>query len=99
MESKLYSDQWSEYQRNFLALTKIPGGKDPRIRLFKLYDKVSNLLDASWMSPELHRKYTGYTQKLLADVEKNYGHLNIVKIAHAILDTYDTKQTQTILDT
>lgn len=57
------------------------------IRLYKLYDKVSNLLDASWMPPELHNKYIDYTRKLLHDVEQNFGSLNIVKIAHAIIDT------------
>lgn len=61
--------------------------KDPFIRLLKLYDKVSNLLDASWMDADLYERYSRYTQKLLIDVEKNYGQLNIVKIAHAIIGT------------
>lgn len=60
--------------------------KQPKIRLFKLYDKISNLLDGSWMPPELHKKYIDYTEKLLEDVEHNFGSLNIVKIAHAIVD-------------
>lgn len=60
--------------------------KEPRIRLYKLYDKISNLLDSLWMSPEVKEIYMNYTSKLLVDVERNYGPLNIVKIAHAILD-------------
>ncbi len=60
--------------------------KQSKIRLFKLYDKISNLLDASWMPPELHKKYIDYTRKLLQDVEQNFGSLNIVKIAHAFVD-------------
>ncbi len=64
-------------------------GKEQKIRLYKLYDKVSNLLDAMWMSPEYRQKYTEYTRKLLADVEEHFGSLNIVKIAHPILaDNY-----------
>lgn len=58
--------------------------KKPQIRLFKLYDKVSNLLDASWMSPQLRKTYTTYTRKLLQDVEHNFGSLNIVKMAHTL---------------
>ena len=60
--------------------------KQPTIRLFKLYDKVSNLLDASWMPAKLRKTYTAYTQKLLQDVENNFGSLNIVKTAHALID-------------
>ena len=60
--------------------------KKPQIRLFKLYDKVSNLLDASWMSPQLRKTYTAYTKKLLQDVENNFGSVNIVKMAHALID-------------
>lgn len=59
-------------------------GKEPKIRLFKLYDKVSNLLDATWMSDELKKKYREYTARLMRDVENNYGKLNIVKLAHAM---------------
>lgn len=55
------------------------------IRLLKLYDKVSNLLDASWMPDEKwNNQYVPYVLKLAEDVEKNYGSLNIIKIASAI---------------
>lgn len=60
--------------------------KDPKVRLFKLFDKISNLLDGTWMSSELREKYIAHTKRLLQDVEQNFGDLNIVKIAHSIID-------------
>jgi len=59
--------------------------KEPKIRLFKLHDKVSNLLDATWMSSEYQQLYVNYTKRLVEDVEQQFGILNITKIAHAIL--------------
>ena len=58
-------------------------------RLLKLYDKVSNLLDGTWMSDEKWNEYVTYTLKLTNHVEtisstNKYGKLNIVKIARAI---------------
>lgn len=61
--------------------------KEPKVRLYKLYDKVSNLLDATWMSQDYRQEYGEYTRKLLADVEDHFGSLNIVKIAHSILES------------
>ncbi|MEK7543764.1 MAG: hypothetical protein AAB557_02770 [Patescibacteria group bacterium] len=61
--------------------------KAPQIRLFKLYDKVSNLLDASWMPSKLRKIYTAYTKKLVLDVKNNFGTLNISAIAQSILTT------------
>ncbi len=55
--------------------------KSPEVRLLKLYDKVSNLLDSTWMSKEKLEEYKEFTRKLLKDVERNYGELNIVKLA------------------
>ena len=60
--------------------------RDPQIRLFKLYDKVSNLLDAGWMNVEKWNRYVKFTSELSKDVETNYGYLNIVKIAGAICE-------------
>lgn len=60
--------------------------KPKTIRLFKLYDKVSNLLDATWMNKSLLTQYITYTGKLTADVEKHFGKLNIVTISHSIID-------------
>lgn len=59
-------------------------GCSPEVRLLKLYDKVSNLLDGSWMKAEKWNVYVDYSLKLTADVENNFGELNIVKIAKAI---------------
>ncbi len=59
--------------------------KPPIIRLLKLYDKVSNLLDGSWMSDEKwNRQYVPYVLRLADDVEENYGDLNIVRMARAV---------------
>lgn len=61
------------------------------IRLLKLYDKVHNLLDGrnTWMpkkeDPKYRQKYEGHTLRLCADVERNYGRLNITKLARKIL--------------
>ena len=55
--------------------------KPIEIKLFKLYDKVSNLMDASWMSPEKLQRYREYTNRLTQEVQTHYGELNIVKLA------------------
>ena len=54
------------------------------VRLLKLYDKVSNLLDGVWMTSEKLERYRAYTRRLADDVESNFGSLNIVRIARAI---------------
>jgi hypothetical protein len=55
--------------------------------MLKLYDKVSNLLDASWMTEEKRTLYIAYLARLCKEVEYWYGHknLNIIKIARAII--------------
>lgn len=66
--------------------------KSPFVRLLKLYDKVSNLLDGrdTWMpkkdDPLYRQKYEGHTLQLCADAEKNFGKLNITIIARKILE-------------
>ncbi|PIN80429.1 hypothetical protein COV11_04080 [Candidatus Woesearchaeota archaeon CG10_big_fil_rev_8_21_14_0_10_30_7] len=59
--------------------------KPKEVRLYKLYDKASNLLDGQWMSSAKRNEYHNYTRRLLQDVEQNYGTLNITKLARAIL--------------
>lgn len=59
--------------------------KPPEIRLFKLYDKTSNRMDGVWMDKEKREMYTEYSSRLCDDVEKNYGKLNITRIARAII--------------
>ena len=59
--------------------------KPIEIKLLKLYDKVSNLLDAdSWMTPERFSQYAKYTNALADVVEENYGRLAIGKMARAV---------------
>ena len=59
--------------------------KPDDVRLVKLYDKTSNLMDGRWMNEEKRKRYTEYTSRLCDDVEKNYGELNITRIARAII--------------
>lgn len=58
--------------------------KSKKIKLLKLYDKVSNLLDGSWMSSEKRERYLAYVKALSEEVESHYGELNITKIARAL---------------
>ncbi len=55
------------------------------VLLLKLYDKVSNLLDGSWMSTDKRATYRAYVERLCDEVSPVYGkELNIVKIAKAV---------------
>lgn len=58
--------------------------KRPEIKLFKLYDKVSNLMDGMWMDSERKQRHCEYVKRLTDEVESVYGGLNIVKIARAV---------------
>ncbi|MBI5841622.1 MAG: hypothetical protein HZB19_16140 [Chloroflexi bacterium] len=53
-------------------------------KLMKLYDKVSNLLDAAWMPDEQWNDHVSHALQLTDFVEKTYGNLNIVKISRAV---------------
>jgi hypothetical protein len=53
-------------------------------KLLKLYDKVSILFDAVWMSDRKWNRLVAHAQRLLQFVEATYGELNIVKIARVI---------------
>ena len=54
------------------------------VKLLKLYDKVSIILDAVWMKDEKWNNLVDYTLKLRQFVQETYGELNIVKIAEAV---------------
>ena len=54
--------------------------KPNEVKLYKLYDKVSNLLDGSWMDEEKRQTYENYTGKLCEEIKKMCGDLNIVKM-------------------
>lgn len=59
-------------------------GRSDTTKLLKLYDKVSALLDATWMSDEKWNRFVDHALKLLAFVEQHYGELNITKFARVI---------------
>ena len=58
-------------------------------KLLKLYDKVSNLLDGSWMSNEKWNTMVEHARKLAVFVSGKYGDLNILKIAASICKPRD----------
>lgn len=60
-------------------------GRSDECKLLKLFDKVSNLQDAGWMSEEKRAKYNAYTSKLCDEVEAKFGTLNIVRMARAFV--------------
>jgi hypothetical protein len=59
-------------------------GQRDVVKLLKLYDKVSNLLDAVWMKDEKWNNLVDYTLRLRQFILETYGELNIVKIAGAV---------------
>lgn len=69
---------------NFQEETQKIWQRSNLIRLFKLYDKTSNLLDGSHMSDRKWNNYVDFVITLIADVEGNFGQLNIVKMAKSI---------------
>ena len=73
------------FQRGASQEMKEVWSRPSAIRLYKFYDKVSNLLDGCWMSDEKKKAYIEYTQALSEDVEQNYGLLNITLLARAML--------------
>ena len=58
--------------------------KSNEVKLLKLYDKTSNLLDGVWMSPEKRGRYMVYLLQLCESVQPIYGELNIIRIARAV---------------
>lgn len=59
----------------------------PLARLAKLFDKTHNLLHPTDAGPpyEKTRRYLPYVERLIADVVRNYGDLNIVMIARGVV--------------
>jgi hypothetical protein len=55
-----------------------------RSQLLKLYDKVSNLLDGSWMADAKWNDYVEHTRALAEIASERFGDLNIVRIARAV---------------
>jgi len=58
--------------------------KSDNVKLLKLYDKVSNLLDGTWMEPYKWNQSVDLTIRLAEEVFSKFGDLNIVKMARAI---------------
>ncbi|MBI5034497.1 MAG: hypothetical protein HZB51_28575 [Chloroflexi bacterium] len=58
--------------------------KSDTVKLLKLYDKTSILLDAVWMDKAKWNKHVEHARKLLDFVMNKYGELNIVNIARVI---------------
>lgn len=61
--------------------------KDSEVKLLKLYDKVATLYDGclrSFRYPE----WLDFTEKLIVDVEENYGQLNIVILGKELVVKY-----------
>jgi hypothetical protein len=58
--------------------------RSERAQLLKLYDKVSNLLDATWMSDSKWDEYATHTKRLTRLAVERFGELNIVQIARAV---------------
>lgn len=47
------------------------------VRLLKVYDKVSNLLDGTWMSEQKNADYCEFTRKLVQSVEGKWPGLHV----------------------
>lgn len=69
---------------NFDQEVELLPKKPIHIQLFKLYDKTSNLLDATWMDAKLFEKYWKFTGELCQRVESEYGLLNIGRIYRSL---------------
>lgn len=89
-----------EEVKSLIKRMKFPGGTQQEreelmeepdlIRLFKLYDKVSNMLDGIWYNEREDANFKEYIKpmvnRLIEDVRENYGELNIVKIAEKLTE-------------
>lgn len=58
----------------------------PVVRLLKAYDKVSNWMDGTWMYSERRVLHRAHLARVAEDVEQNFGTLNIVRMAKALLE-------------
>lgn len=67
-------------------MEEILKSQDEEQQILRLFDKVSNLLDGVWMSPDKRARYAVYTLRLSEFVEERYGVLNITRMARAIVD-------------
>ncbi len=61
--------------------------KSPFIKLLKLYDKTATMYDGC-LGPRRFVEWTAFTECLAADVEKEYGALNILPLARNLIAKY-----------
>lgn len=84
-------------ERKLVEELTFPGGMEeemakvwdrlPLARLAKLHDKTHNLLNPLDAGEGFRRtkRYLPYVERLIEDVERHYGHLNIVMIARGVV--------------
>lgn len=53
--------------------------KPAEVKLLKIYDKVSNLLDGTWMSPQKYIAYKDFTHQLYESVRLTWPGLNVYR--------------------
>lgn len=61
----------------------------PLIQLLRLYDKTATLYDGD-LNPKRYAEWIDFMEKLLVTVEKEYGELNLVLLAKALIIKYKT---------
>ncbi len=61
--------------------------KPPLIQLLKLYDKTATLYDGD-LKPGRLQEWTEFMEKLIETVDREYGELNIVLLAKALIKKY-----------
>ena len=98
-DTNLPLPEWlSERVKNLVGEMTFHGGmaqemkevwsKSKETKLYKLFDKVHNLLDGAWMDDEKRMNYEKYTRRLCEEVEKHYEDLNIIRMAETIGKKY-----------
>lgn len=58
--------------------------KPAKLQLLKLYDKTATLYDGA-LRPHRYSEWINFTKKLIQNVEKEYGELNIVVLAKGLV--------------
>ncbi|HEV7449593.1 MAG TPA: hypothetical protein VGP13_03605 [Candidatus Paceibacterota bacterium] len=59
--------------------------KDKEVILFEIYDATNNYSDGAWMNEEKKAVHKAFILRLADYVEKEFGNLNIVRFARAIV--------------
>lgn len=72
---------------NFQEEVKQTLEKPPLIQLLRLYDKTATLYDGD-LNPKRYQEWIDFMEKLIVVVKKEYGELNIVILAMALISKY-----------